>query len=743
MSNHDNSDYEKLLAEFVLLSSSDSSKFLPVGFADQFEVDNNVTKILNGQNEDILNLKVKENNIIADLFKGVLEIITTCVNCNSSSKKFQSFWTLPLPMNTADSVTEKNLVMNINPDTNQIESDYQSLTIFNRSFLFFYELFKYYYNYSREVYAWISNIMPNFTIDLEACLKAFFHEETLTKTNQYKCDLCKKYCNAKREIKIFRPPQILILHLNRFHHTNSLVKKITNHVDFPFYDLSLEQYLSDNDDCQANYDLIAIICHHGDSAQSGHYTCFAIEETMDWYHFDDMKVYFVTHEYLLARAFSAYVLFYQRNDSYVFTSKALEVAIDLERHWFNLDFNQFIPKNATELANYYYFFSMPECPDLKNLQFVNKKCFYISRKWSTLFTSHLNPGYISNEEIFCMHDKIRPTEYLFLNKLVYPVIEPVGRFLWLLFNGGPIFNSEPESICSVCLKMLDNFEIKRRYEGCMQDYLIHIETIQDCNVELTMNSNFNKASILNSNILDFIDDDSTLLYAISGSWIMKWLNFVSIRTNKEYRQTYRQLFDLHSKFRNAFNQRKNLAKRSDIDSPKQLMDKFYPPISLLVKCVREMNTEFSGKDSDILTQVDQDVHTILPPDLIDNWSLFDLMTKMDDILEKESLNSIKMIANKSIQLAKETEEKLSESILLNIKYKYIYDMPNDHSKQIYLIPEWFWEYLKKTYNITPSISYNVETETAKVEITPSDLNYFEQVHYSKNKKLITCGANRS
>jgi len=112
-------------------------------------------------------------------------------------------------------------------------------------------------------------------------------------------------------LKIETAPTTLVLHLKRFWYSEFTgnCEKITKPCDF--YDhLILEKGMMSDaknaNSCQ--YDLIAVVAHHGKSAEKGHYTCAARYGT-GWVHLDDTDVYPVTSQAVMQ--LPAYLLFYQ------------------------------------------------------------------------------------------------------------------------------------------------------------------------------------------------------------------------------------------------------------------------------------------------------------------------------------------------------------------------------------------------------------------------------------------------
>jgi ubiquitin carboxyl-terminal hydrolase 8 len=52
--------------------------------------------------------------------------------------------------------------------------------------------------------------------DLASCLQSFSREETLSKTDSWRCPRCKKSVDATSSIGLWRTPDVLVVHLKRF-----------------------------------------------------------------------------------------------------------------------------------------------------------------------------------------------------------------------------------------------------------------------------------------------------------------------------------------------------------------------------------------------------------------------------------------------------------------------------------------------------------------------------------------------
>ena len=146
------------------------------------------------------------------------------------------------------------------------------------------------------------------TIDIKDLLKKYFQTEIID--FESKCENCKKVLKHKKEIKISRPPEILILSLQRIDQTTQ--KKNECDVTFPPV-LNIFEFI--DHECGFDkaplYNLYAVINHHG-GMDFGHYFSYIkFNETEDWYEFNDSNVTKIENN---IESFPyAYALFYIKN----------------------------------------------------------------------------------------------------------------------------------------------------------------------------------------------------------------------------------------------------------------------------------------------------------------------------------------------------------------------------------------------------------------------------------------------
>lgn len=192
---------------------------------------------------------------------------------------------------------------------------------------------KYYSSYSNDK----SSSKGNEEKNIYECFELFQATELLTKDNMWYCSKCKTHQEAQKEMRIYKVPQFLAIHLKRFKGGSGFFSSgiISTKVSFPVQ-LDLSKYVLNhelpttylqepqlleksekllNGKLEAKepliYNLYAISNHYG-SASCGHYTAFGKNAKKDeWYCFDDSSVSRVSEESIVTS--SAYILFYERS----------------------------------------------------------------------------------------------------------------------------------------------------------------------------------------------------------------------------------------------------------------------------------------------------------------------------------------------------------------------------------------------------------------------------------------------
>ena len=189
----------------------------------------------------------KEYSIIIELFYGQYISITSCPNCNYYYNNYEPFnhVTLPIPSN----IEKPNI-----------------------------------YN----------------------CFDLLTENEILDIENQWKCDKCKTYQKAQKNIFFWKTPHILIVFFNRFRDN-----KLSLFIDFPIYNLDIGKYCYNYNNEKHLYNLYGIGNYFGNS-HAGHYTSIIKNKNNKWYHIDDESISELDEETIHNNKKYAYCLFYQK-----------------------------------------------------------------------------------------------------------------------------------------------------------------------------------------------------------------------------------------------------------------------------------------------------------------------------------------------------------------------------------------------------------------------------------------------
>ncbi|NXU50542.1 UBP49 hydrolase, partial [Turnix velox] len=215
--------------------------------------------------------------VVNTIFHGQLLSQVTCITCNYKSNTIEPFWDLSLEFPERYHSLEKGII-----PVNQTE-------------------------------CMLTEMLAKFT------------ETEALEGRIYACDQCNSkrrksspkplvLSEAKKQLMIYRLPQVLRLHLKRFRWSErNHREKIGVHVLFDQV-LNMEPYccrdsLSSLDKETFVYDLSAVVMHHGKGFGSGHYTAYCYNtEGGFWVHCNDSKLNVCSVEEVCKT--QAYILFY-------------------------------------------------------------------------------------------------------------------------------------------------------------------------------------------------------------------------------------------------------------------------------------------------------------------------------------------------------------------------------------------------------------------------------------------------
>lgn len=210
-----------------------------------------------------------DNSPITDIFGGQLQSTVHCHKCKGNFTTYEPFWDLSLPI---------------------VKDGKGGLG------------------------TWLSG--KSIPTTIQGCLQAFTSDELLQGDESFKCETCGEKTQASKQLRLYRLPQVLLLHIKRFKYSGSSREKLTNNVTFPVKGLKLNQFVSSVSspaDSNANYDLYAVSNHFGSMA-GGHYTAACKVDLPggreQWYNFNDDAVSKLAPQSVINPC--AYMLFYVR-----------------------------------------------------------------------------------------------------------------------------------------------------------------------------------------------------------------------------------------------------------------------------------------------------------------------------------------------------------------------------------------------------------------------------------------------
>ncbi|KAF4142058.1 Ubiquitin carboxyl-terminal hydrolase domain-containing protein [Phytophthora infestans] len=215
-------------------------------------------------------------------FSGVLRSELACGNCDNASHKFDPFLDVSLSLND-----EKNKSSKGGKDSTELT--------------------------------------------LESLVRQFAVEEELRGSNQVYCVRCSNYQTHYKSLNLHTLPNVLVFHIRRLDFYRQ--QKLKQTVQFPLTGLNMRPFTSvgideasdrkkrdskngrPEDPSEYVYDLMAVVNHHGESVNGGHYTSYVRDEVQRWILFDDVEVRTVSAEEVTTS--QAYLLYYVRRNPFI------------------------------------------------------------------------------------------------------------------------------------------------------------------------------------------------------------------------------------------------------------------------------------------------------------------------------------------------------------------------------------------------------------------------------------------
>ena len=248
----------------------------------------NVYDRFNVLNEFLIDTKIKNNSIISELFYGIIENISECLICKEQNKKkgltrkfkyeFKNIKYLVFPLEEIRKFRNNKFLKN---------------------------------NADKMTPNMITDIINNNKVSINDCFEYYQNPLILTNEDQIYCEVCQKKTNANFRTKIYYPPNIMILILDRGENIKYKVGinfeetiDITQFIDKEF---TIESRIE--------YELYGVITFIGENIKTGKYIAFckSNNKNQKWVCYNDDNVVDIVdfmsqvHNYGLPS-----VLFYER-----------------------------------------------------------------------------------------------------------------------------------------------------------------------------------------------------------------------------------------------------------------------------------------------------------------------------------------------------------------------------------------------------------------------------------------------
>ena len=148
--------------------------------------------------------------------------------------------------------------------------------------------------------------MENHILNLNDCFNYYRKIDYFTGQNCIYCNSCNSLQNANYCNLLYSAPTILSIVLNRGKDNADFKDKFDIYMN-----LNLGNFVTENPFC-ANYYLIGVVCHIGDSSMSGHFFSYCRSDIKSsWYKYNDTFVSQCDEKEIL-NALTPYILFYHK-----------------------------------------------------------------------------------------------------------------------------------------------------------------------------------------------------------------------------------------------------------------------------------------------------------------------------------------------------------------------------------------------------------------------------------------------
>ena len=212
------------------------------------------------------NYTARNDSEISGLFAGQLKTTVVCTACGFRSRAFDPMWDWSIPIPKAAALRDK-----------------------------------------------VSGYASSGGVSLEDCCSKFAEEEALSGDDASFCSRCRKHQPCRKRTLLYRPPQVLVIHLKRFNFSFVRRSKITADVTFPLRGFDVRPFVDPDSPFMRGPGIrtyrLAAVSNHSGSLGGGHYTAHARNcDDGNFYLFNDSRVSLARESQISAA--DAYLLFY-------------------------------------------------------------------------------------------------------------------------------------------------------------------------------------------------------------------------------------------------------------------------------------------------------------------------------------------------------------------------------------------------------------------------------------------------
>lgn len=123
--------------------------------------------------------------------------------------------------------------------------------------------------------------------ELADCFHNITKKQILDGKNMVNCEKCKRKTKTHEQSRIMSSPDMLIVHFNLTNPRKNGAYKLRRTVAIPTKNALKVYSPTTKRFKKVEYELTAVVMHHGNSTDSGHYTCYVQTQPGQWYNCND------------------------------------------------------------------------------------------------------------------------------------------------------------------------------------------------------------------------------------------------------------------------------------------------------------------------------------------------------------------------------------------------------------------------------------------------------------------------